>query len=65
MNIKTQVPSITVNVRVPEQVFRKLDAEVKRRKDRGERISKNSLYVEALEAFLYYLEKLNEEEDDE
>lgn len=64
MNIKTQVPSITVNVRVPEPVFRKLDAEVKRRKDRGERISKNSLYVEALEAFLYYLEKLNEEEDD-
>lgn len=64
MNIKTQVPSITVNVRVPEPVFRKLDAEVRRRKDRGERISKNSLYVEALEAFLYYLEKLNEEEDD-
>lgn len=57
-----QVPNFTVNIRVPEPIFMKLDAEVRRRKDLGERVSKNSLFIEALELYLYYLEENVEEE---
>ncbi len=58
-----QVPNFTVNIRVPDPIFRKMDAEVRRRKDLGERVSKNSLFIEALELYLYYLEENAEEEE--
>lgn len=58
-----QVPNFTVNIRVPEPIYLRMDAEVRRRKDQGERVSKNSLFIEALEAYIYYLE--GERVDDE
>ena len=57
MEVKKQIGSITVNTRVPVPLFERLDAEVKSRKAKGENVSKNSLYVEALELFLNILEQ--------
>ena len=57
MEIKKQVPNITVNIRVPSPVFEKLEQAIRVRKDNGMRISKNSLYVEALEKYLDMLEQ--------
>lgn len=57
-----QVPNLTVTIRVPEPLHTKLDRTVRERRDRGERVSKNSVFLEALELYLYYLEE-NVEED--
>lgn len=57
-----QVPNLTVTIRVPEPIHAKLDKVVRERKDQGERISKNSVFIEALELYLYYLEENVEEE---
>ena len=57
MEIKKQVPNITVNIRVPSPVFEKLEQAIRVRKDNGMRISKNSLYVDALEKYLDNLEQ--------
>ncbi|HRX22337.1 MAG: hypothetical protein KBG91_01120 [Syntrophomonadaceae bacterium] len=57
MEIKKQVPNITVNIRVPAPVFEKLEQAIRVRKDNGMRISKNSLYVDALEKYLDNLEQ--------
>lgn len=57
MEIKKQVPNITVNIRVPAPMFEKLEQAVRARKDNGMRISKNSLYVAALEKYLDSLEQ--------
>jgi predicted DNA-binding protein (UPF0278 family) len=58
-----QVPNLTVTIRVPEPLHTKLDRTVRERRDRGERISKNSVFLEALELYLYYIEE--EAETDE
>jgi len=60
-----KIPTFTVTIRVPEHAFLKMEAEVKRRKERGEIVSKNSIYNEALELYLYYLETLEMEDDNE
>lgn len=57
-----RTPTFTVTIRVPEPAFLKLEAEVNRRKEVGEVTSKNSIYNEALEMYLYYLEMNDEEE---
>ena len=60
-----KIPTFTVTIRVPEHAFLKMEAEVKRRKERGEIVSKNSIYNEALEMYLYYLEMDDDEEEEE
>jgi|ADurb_Cas_03_Slu_FD_contig_51_1926080_length_484_multi_2_in_0_out_0_1 predicted DNA-binding protein (UPF0278 family) len=63
-----QVPNLTVTIRVPEPLHTKLDRTVRERRDRGERISKNSVFLEALELYLYYIEEeaeTDEQEDDQ
>lgn len=62
MNIprKKQVPSITVTIRVPEDMYKELDAHIVELKNQGYNASKNSVYIDALDLYLQML-KVEEE----
>lgn len=60
MEIKKQVPSITVNIRVPEPIFNRLEAVVFKNQVAGKKVSKNSVYVEALSTYLDVLDEIGE-----
>jgi hypothetical protein len=57
MEIKKQVPSITVNIRVPASIYERLEDEISKMNKNGQKVSKNSLYVEALTQFLDSIEE--------
>ena len=63
--MRKQSPSITVSTRVPQDTFEALEAHIQELKDQGYRVSKNSVYVDALELYLGMLKELKEEETKE
>lgn len=67
MNIprKKQVPSITVTIRVPEDMYKELDAHIVELKNQGYNASKNSVYIDALDLYLQMLRVEKEEEENE
>jgi len=66
MILKKQLPSITVTIRVPEDMYKELDAHITELKNQGYRASKNSVYIDALDLYLQMLreEVLREEEEE-
>lgn len=65
MTLKKQLPSITVTIRVPEDMYRELDAHLTELKNQGYRVSKNSVYVDALDLYLQMLKEEEEEKENE
>lgn len=60
MEIKKQVPSITVNIRVPEPLNNRLEALILRNIQEGKKVSKNSIYVDALSMYIDMLDDIGE-----
>ena len=54
-----------MSTRVPQDTFEALEAHIQELKDQGYRVSKNSVYVDALELYLGMLKELKEEETKE
>lgn len=65
MILKKQLPSITVTIRVPEDMYKELDAHLTELKNQGYRASKNSVYIDALDLYLQMLKEEEKEEEKE
>lgn len=65
MEIKKQVPSITVTIRVPTHIHELMEEQLLEMKKRGLKVSKNSLFVEALTQFLDKTEEEQVDQDEE
>ena len=65
MILKKQLPSITVTIRVPEDMYKELDAHITELKNQGYRASKNSVYIDALDLYLQMLKEEEEEKENE
>lgn len=58
MEISKQVPSITVNIRVPAAIHERLESVLYQQQLQGMKVSKNSMYVEALTIYLDMMEEI-------
>ena len=65
MEMKKQVPSITVTIRVPTHIHERMEEQLLEMKKRGLKVSKNSLFVEALSQFLDNTEEEQVNQDEE
>jgi hypothetical protein len=65
MEIEKQVPNITVNIRVPAAIFKRLEDLLYKQQTKGLKVSKNSMYVEALSIYLDMMEEIGVEKEGE
>ncbi len=57
---RKQVPSISVSTRVPIELYARFNRYIEHQKKTNFRVSKNGVFVEALELFLNTVEELEE-----